>query len=418
MMDVYITSPADALGAFERLSEGNEFVCATAQPEEFVAYHEIAKQVLLRSRPEVDLSHKVVLRYPHDQAPKSESELFRRFRPFEDFDTKSDVISNFLIAASPSLEQKEPNESAWGIFVDPERGDHDIDIMLQTIFFREKVPFRLFTKAIDSLIESVPTSGVGGVITVMTAKHKKDVVDFVYDSLPYGLPGEDLNNPQLRILASPLLTSREVKMHRVLLIEETALTAYAQKVEEVVANIFNRRDLILKALDKMILDGASAEQIARKCLEHCDADRAFSWVLKCDESVRYELFKHLALLWFEFGELEKAREVIFSIPEGYKGREKCLGQLAIAYLGWRMSDRPLAQILDKMADGDEKNAVLLFARSFTGNKEKYCPHPDYLQDLEEVWDVLETDLELDDEELEDDQDTERAQLQSVISSNT
>jgi len=403
-MDIFISSPEEAIDRFRELSEGNGFSCVTAQPVEFLVYHEVAKQVLLRTRPDLDLTDKVVLRYPlTDKAVKSTKELFSRFKPVEDFDTQFNSIASILISASPSLEQKESDESAWGIFVDPRRGELDIDQYIQGIFMKGKIPLSLFHERIDQLIAQAPTSKLGGVLTVITAKEKTDVADFVYDALPYGLPGIDPKNPQLRIVSGALLPSDKIKMHRVLMIEETTLQAFTEKVGDVVAEIFFHNERSLKKIEKKVQQQAAPQEIALDYLKHYELDKALPWVLKSDESIRYEFFKVMSVLWAHQYELEKAKDAIFAVPEGYKDAEKCLGRLAVIYLDSQVSEEILGTILKRMKDGDEKNLVLLYAQSLGYDRVKYCPHPDYVQDVENMsylFDIMFDPL-FDDEDEED-----------------
>ncbi len=403
-MDIFISSPEEAIDRFRELSEGNGFSCVTAQPVEFLVYHEVAKQVLLRTRPDLDLTDKVVLRYPWaDKAPKSTKELFNRFKKIEDFDTKYGAISEFLISASPSLEQKESNESAWGIFVDPERGDLDVDDCIRNIFMKEKVYFPAFEKRIDQLIKDAPTNCFKGMLTVITAKDKKAVADFVYDALPYGLPGVDHNNPQLRIVSAALLPSEKVKMHRVLLMEETDLQAFSEKVRQVVADIFFENDQSLKALEKKIEEGTDPQEIALECLKRREVDKALPWILKTDESIRYELFKMLALLCIQVHDLEKAKKLLAMIPDGYFEKEKYLAMLVFYYLGTGLPEASAIKVLNQMKESDTKNLILLYALGLTGNAKRYVPNPKFTLDMEGLDDLFELTFHpiFDDEDEED-----------------
>ena len=388
-MDIFISSPEEAIDRYRELSEGNSFSCVTAQPVEFLVYHEVAKQVLLRTRPNLDLTDKVVLRYPWiDKAPKNTNELFSRFKPIGDFDTKFGTISEYLISASPSLEQKESNESAWGIFVDPERGDLDVDECIRNIFMKEKVYFPVFENKIAQLIKDAPTNTFKGMLTVITAKKKKDVADFVYNSLPYGLPGVDHNNPQLRIVSAALLPSDKVKMHRVLLMEETDLKAFSEKVRQVVADIFFENDQNLKALENKIEQGTNPQEIALEFLKRHEVDKALGWALKTDESIRYEFFKMLALVCIQRHDQEKAKKILSMIPDGYFEKEKYLAMLVFYYLNTGLPEVFAIKVLNQMKEGNTKNLIILYALGLTGNAKKYIPNPNFTQDLEDLGDLL------------------------------
>ena len=97
----------------------------TAQHSKFLSYSLIAANVLKKfspgKYPDSYLQNTHILRYPCEHLPKSLEDLFQLLPMRDDYDTVSSLVADVLISVSPSLKEKESEESSWGIFENNER---------------------------------------------------------------------------------------------------------------------------------------------------------------------------------------------------------------------------------------------------------------------------------------------------------
>ncbi len=383
-MDIFVKSPEEAMEAFSRFEAENEFACVSAVPT--MAYQEIAKQFLVRAEPEMgtNLKDKVVVAYTGDKgAPKTVGELFAKFH-IRDHENVRRLVDPLLIPAKRNF------DGGWEQFVnthsfkDSDYSDFGkVEKLLETKGIR-------FSGVMDDLIDQCPALNgyQPSVLTVITAKHKGDVDGLIYESLPNGLPGK---GGELRVLGEPLLTSEKVQVHRIILIDQKSMTAYIAKVKQAFDKLFKNLDNKCSVLKSKLASHAPAEEIATRYLSLHQLDKAYKWALDCkNPTTRLELLKFIAAQWLEDGEIEKAKDLIFSFPDS-KDNVNFLGQLVIQSLVFKNSTVPVDQILEEIPNGDQKNMILFQLREFSGDHEKYSPDPRYSMNIYDDY-LLDLDL--------------------------
>lgn len=376
----------------------NHISFATGQAEKFLAYELIARTLYQKFHPESVI--KCFLRYPSKKDPRDLSELFERFPVRKDYDTASSSVANYLISASPSLEEDCSNESAIAIFRENDR-DQLLDAVIFGMFKEEAVLPSLYEGKIKNLLQDFPSSGKGGVLTQIFLPKSAPLHKAVYRSYGYGIPyGGKVDTffqeyakgvrwaedpiPQLRFLPSAIREEEDVHIVRYTHISSEALQNYAEKVDRVVSGIFEEYQADHSQLFEqmsMVMsldDGEEKDALLEKLsLQFCK---------------RSEPIKALELVKMITGEARCLRVVVSSLIE----RGECeLAEALIesdltllAQLGFLYIDHgnliKTQMILDKMSDSPQKNFLLLMCMAHFDEKfEKLLCH-EFSTDLTEL----------------------------------
>ena len=352
----------------------NHISFATGQAEKFLAYELIARTVFQKFRPEGSLNMAMknlcLLRYPSKHAPKDLNQQFERFPLREDYDTASVNVANYLISASPSLNEDEEDESAIAIFRKNDRDEIFEDFIFE-IFREESLLPSLFENRVEQLLGDFPVSKKGMVLTQVFLPKAAPIHKAVYRSHAYGIPFGGIDhvekvkaffeeysagskwpedpNPQLRFLPSALKKENgfhpdHVHMVRYTLVTSEELQKYAAKVEKVVSEIFNdfrksRFHLAKQLFEAVGLDDQdekdlSLDELSLQYRKRSDPVTALKLAqMISDPYARKPVCITLAVSGLvEHQECELAEQVVFTESDHLLEKEKILAQIAFVYL--------------------------------------------------------------------------------------
>lgn len=371
----------------------------TAQHSNFLPYSIIAAHVLKKFSPgkyqDSYLQNTHILRYPRDHQLKSLQELFQLLPMRDDYDTASGLVGDALISVSPSLKEKESQESAWAIFENNERkvnvGDYICDF-----FESEKVSPVHFRSRIKAVVKEAPKSKQGLIYNFFIPKNAP-LYKAIFLSEPYGIPVGDphsennlLNfyeqyeqglvkeeNPQLRFLPSALTPENhfdltKIKSYRFTTIPREELTAYIKKVENVVNEIY--KDHLEEMLQLAALASemeTQSDQVVRQngyqelCYKHlCRRDlqlALFYWRrIEGQSSNKYSLLSGIIACLLSKNQLHRAENYFQLYETELVHKEQIIARFALIYI--EQDNQPmLDSMLNKLSDSDIKKFILFMA---------------------------------------------------------
>lgn len=421
----------------------------TGQSENFIAYDLIAGAVFQTFHPgemtESQLKNQVFLRYPNQNAPKNLVELFRKI-PLddEDYDTASTLVADYLVAASPSLEEDDGDESALAIARSNER-DQLIQAVVSKLFMKEGIPLSLFKDPINSLLREMPSSGEGGIVTRIFLPRSAPLHQVVYRSLAYGLPyrPKDLENPeafrqfcedyqsgkrwgddpipQVRFLPSGLRADQgfdldAIHMVRYTCLSSEALSDYAEKVHHAVRDIFSayqaqtqelevRKTLFLQSKDDDEQKQIEGRWLVQRYLEYFDPWNAWKCLSQLTDHSLQDLFLvpilRILLIKEDLTAINTIlKEKTYDFPE----KNKFLVQFALYHLDC-FNKEEVNKILIQLPTSPQRNFLLLMMpEEFQNNDYNYSLCPDFPTTVEEL--MATHVLTVDDEEEREEGDFE------------
>ncbi len=412
----------------------------TGQSEKFIAYDLIARAVFQTfhpgEMPVKQLENQVFLRYPDQKAPKNLAELFRKV-PLEDedYDTASTLVADYLVAASPSLEEDDADESAIAIARSNDR-DQLIQEVVSKLFMKEGIPLSLFKDPINSLLKEIPSSDEGGIITRIFLPQSAPLHQVAYRALAYGLPYRqtDLEDseafrlfceeyqsgkrwvddpiPQVRFLPSGLRADQgfdleAIHMVRYTCLSSEALSGYAEKVHQVVQDIFNvyqaqtqeleiRKILFLQSKEKDEQKQMEGQWLIQRYLEYFDPWSAWECLSQFTDRSLQDLFLssilQILLVKEDFVTIDA---ILKEKSDDFPEKNKFLVQLALYHLDC-FNKEEVNKILIQLPPSPERNFLLLMTpREFQVSEYNYSLCPDFPTTLEELMTIhmLTTDNE-------------------------
>lgn len=390
----------------------------TAQTSKFLPYSLVAVNVLKKFNPgaytESYLQNTTFLRYPNAHSPCCLGELFQQFPVEGDYDTASSLVGEALISVSPSLNEKEGDESAWAIF---EANDRKGDIIqyLQYIFEVEHVSPLHYREKIKNLARETPKSAQGIIYHFLIPKNDP-IHTAVYLSEPYGIPkgdphlpdgivnfyqkykqGEIANeNPQLRFLPSALHPKNkfnlgQIKSYRFTTIPEEQLAKFARKVETVVEQIYHDHleemlQLAALAAETETLSDTTAQQQGYQKLCHQHAYRGdhrlalYYWHKLDDQNPHRGAYLTGVLACLLRNQYIDQAYHYFNEHEAIiKQKEQIIARFALQYLE-RGNVSMFELMLSKLDDSDLKKFLEVVADSKLPDSEY---NPEYVPGLED-----------------------------------
>lgn len=396
----------------------------TAQHSKFLAYSIIAANVLQKFNPGKYpgsyLQNTHTLRYPHEHLPKSLKDLFRLQPVREDYDTASSLVAEALISVSPSLKERESDESAWAIFKNNERKG-DVADYICNFFESEKVSPVHFRSQIREIVKETPKSHEGLIYNFFIPKNAP-LHKAIYLSEPYGIPiGDPLlrnnilsfyekyeqglvqeENSQLRFLPSALNPENnfdltKIKSFRFTTIPQEQLTAYIKKIGRVVNKIYQDH------LEEMLQLTALASEVERLpnfnerqkgyqklCYRHLyrrDIQLALYYWHKMDDqsSLKVNYLPGIISCLLNQNQLIQAEHYFQQYEPTILHKEQIVARFALIYI--ERNDRSmLDSMLKKLSESNLKNYILILAGSF---------YPEYRQEcVSEAFEIPMSDGEL------------------------
>ncbi len=381
----------------------------TAQHSDFLAYSLIAANVLKKFRPgqysDCYLQNIHILRYPCGNPPKSLKELFQLFPMRQDYDTAFSLVADVLISVSPSLSERESQESAWAIFEKNER-EGDVASYIYQFLESEKISPVHFRERIRAVVEEAPKSNEGLIYTFFIPKDAP-LCKAIYLSEGYGIPiGDPLSgnqlldfyeqygqglveekNTQLRFLPSALIPENnfdlsEIKSYRFTTIPLEQLNDYARKIETVVDDIF--KDHLEEMLELAALASEVEAQLnpierqngyQKLCYRHLcrrDVQLALYYWHKIHDQIphKFSYLPGIIACLLRNNQLSEAEHYFQRYEEKLIHKEQLITRFAVIYL--EQDNRPmLDQMIKKLADSGVKQFVMVLAVSH---------YPEYAQE--------------------------------------
>jgi serine/threonine protein kinase len=373
----------------------------TAQHSRFLAYSLIAANVLKKFSPgkysDAYLQNTHILRYPCEHLPKSLEDLFQLLPMRDDYDTASSLVGDALISVSPSLKEKESEESAWGIFENNERKGSVADYTCK-FFESERVSPIHFRSQIKAIVKEAPKSNEGLIYNFFIPKDAP-LYKAIYLSQPYGIPignplsqnnllnfyeqyGQGLveeENSQLRFLPSALIPEngfdlKKVKSYRFTTIPSEQLDAYTQKIEKVVSEIFKNHleemlQLAALASDVEMQPNLSEQQKGYQelCYRHlCRRDiklALYYWYKIDDENLhKFSYLPGIINCLLNKNQLIEAHYYFEQHESKLIHKEQLIARFALAYIE-RDNRAMLDSMLKKLSDSNIKKFILVVAGS-------------------------------------------------------
>lgn len=373
----------------------------TAQHSKFLAYSLIAANVLKKfspgKYPDSYLQNTHILRYPCEHLPKSLEDLFQLLPMRDDYDTASSLVGDALLSVSPSLKEKESEESAWGIFENNERKGN-VAYYVCKFLESEKVSPIHFRGQIKAVVKEAPKSNEGLIYNFFIPKDAP-LYKAIYLSQPYGIPIGDAHsqtnllnfyeqyiqglveeeNSQLRFLPSALIPENnfdltKVKSYRFTTIPSEQLNAYTKKIETVVNEIFKNHleemlQLAAFASDVEIQSNLSEKQKGYQelCYRHLcrrDIQLALYYWHKIDDQNphKFSYLPGMIICLLNKNRLIEA-DYYFQLYESRLiHKEQLIARFGLAYI--ERDNRPmLDSMLKKLSDSSVKKFILVLAGS-------------------------------------------------------
>ncbi len=390
----------------------------TAQHSKFLAYSLIAANVLKKFSPgkysDSYLQNIHILRYPCEHFPKSIEDLFQLLPMRDDYDTASSLVGDILISVSPSLKEKESEESAWGIFKDNERKGNVADYIFKFLE-SEKVSPSHFRDQIKAVVKEAPKSNKGLIYNFFIPKDAP-LYKAIYLSQPYGIPVGDacsqtnlLNfyekyrqglveeeNPQLRFLPSALIPENnfdltKVKSYRFTTIPSEQLKVYTKKIEKIVNEIFKNHleeMLQLAALasnvDIQLNLGEKQKGYQELCYRHLcrrDIQLALYYWHKIDDQNphKFSYLPGIIIGLLNKDQLIQAEDYFQHYESRLLHKEQVVARFAITYIE-RDDQARLDAMIKKLFDLNIKKIVL----SLAGSRYPAYDQEDIPEDLENL----------------------------------
>ncbi|MCB1109349.1 MAG: hypothetical protein KDK64_00050 [Chlamydiia bacterium] len=336
----------------------------TGQPEGYLVYELLARTLFQHQHPDAakKLGKVCLLRYPDQRLCQTLTELFQRFPMREDYDTVSSVVQKNLIAMSPSLRERDRDESAFAIFKNNDR-DNGLEDHITELFKAANVLEQVFQSRIQKLLKEVPMTGKGGILTQVFLPKDADLSKVIYRAEPYGIkvdqdvheffqkyPQGDNEEPQLRFLSGAIWGFPRVEMVRYTFLNQAQLDEMTKQVRRVVLEILEENQSILSKLKQQ----PPSEELALKYLDHHDPMGA----LRCAneiEAVSEELWEKIIVSLIDCEELEEAEKLI---QEHLARPEKALAALGMKYLD-RGAIEKVNAIIERLPESHAKNLLLL-----------------------------------------------------------
>lgn len=370
----------------------------TAQNSSMLTYTLLAKSVLSHFNSAkaslINLSESHILRYPYNNYPQTLEALFEQYPVCEDYDTTFDVVGSALISASPSLKEKESQESAWGIFVNNER-ETETDGYIRQIFDAEMVSPHHYQEKIESLIEEAPKSPCGLLYHYFIPK-EAPISKAVYLSEPYGIPkGDPLSSDtlvhffatyqdkktydsetQLRLLPSAMRKANgfalnQVVTYRYTTLSEGEFTDYVQKVDSVAKAIFEEHlqemlelGSLAQETEKLVDEGQKQENYQTLCHRHLirrDTSLSLYYWKKLEDHHPEKmslLTPYIAIMWKKDPEL--ALSYFKTYEEQLPHKEQLAVRFAFSFVE-KNNRKGLEEMLAKIEDEDLRILVSIVA---------------------------------------------------------
>ncbi len=401
---VHAQSANHVLESYNRLRvEHSDYIAFnTSQHSKFLAYSLFASAIIKQFNPgrypQTLLQNTHLIRYPFPNLPTNLEDLFKKYPLSDDYDTVSSEVANALLSGSPSLNENESEESAWGIFENNERGETDVAQYIYEIFESEGVSESLFKDDVKNIVKDKASKSKQGLIYTYFIPKTDPLNKAVYLSEKYGIPsgnphaentvtdfyqnyeqGEIVrDNSQLRLLFPALADSKngfdlnQIKSYRFTTLSEKELKNYSEKIEKLVSKIFEDHikkmlKLTQLAAETEVLEDESKQQkgFQKLCYKHLcrrDIKLALYYWNKLDEKNenRFSFLPGIIACLLKKGQFEQAFDYFEKFGDKILFQEQLAARFALYAIG--KNDLSLLQsMLLKLSGSNLKNFVLLIA---------------------------------------------------------